>query len=74
MENKSLDGLMELRNLIMSENENITFADNAFGTYALENLDTLDLSYCEMSTLPDDLLQALPYVSNYRVRQFFCPP
>jgi hypothetical protein len=48
----------------MDGNKNLTFADNAFGTYALENLDTLGLSSSNLSTLPDSLFQALPYVSD----------
>jgi Leucine-rich repeat (LRR) protein len=60
IETNAFDGLTELRHLDLSQSVNLIFADNAFGRYSLENLDTLDLSYCNLSTLPDRLFQALP--------------
>jgi Leucine-rich repeat (LRR) protein len=38
----------------------LTFADGAFGLNALENLESLDLSYCHLTNLPNTLLQNLP--------------
>jgi hypothetical protein len=60
IENNAFDDLIELSELYLGMNRDITFADNAFGQYALENLETLDLSNCYLTNLSDTIFQNLP--------------
>lgn len=61
LEYNSFGGLIELKRLLLDWNIHLKFTDNqAFGTNELINLETLDLSRCNLTSIPDDIVHSLP--------------
>jgi hypothetical protein len=60
IEKNAFDDLVELSVLDLSQNPNLKFSDEAFGSEALINLETLKISECNLDNLPVNLFQGLP--------------